>query len=227
MNLVDPADRKTYGQMCALAMAMDRVGDRWTVLILRELLAGPARFGELRASLPGIATNLLTNRLREMADDGLVDKTGTGQATRYELTDTGAAIRPALEALGQWGHILGPRGRADPVTNARSFAMPLTVMLTRAAEAGAELGDEPIHLEIAGADLRITGGSSPLVESGAPEQPAAVVRSTIEAMSALLMQGSYSDELLELVDGDPTAVARLSEVLAVIAASAPTPAWAE
>ena len=89
---------KTYGQHCALARALDRVGDRWTLLIVRELLVGPRPWADLKAGLPGIATNLLAARLRELEADGIVRR---DQA--YELTPLGRELAEPVHALVRWG----------------------------------------------------------------------------------------------------------------------------
>ena len=89
-------ERKSYEQVCPMATALDFIGDRWTILILRELLGGPARFQELRDGLPGIATNLLTERLRRMEADGIVRRVEFGGAGLYTLTEAGAGIRTAI-----------------------------------------------------------------------------------------------------------------------------------
>lgn len=109
---------KTYGQYCGLARALDHVGDRWTLLIVRELLLGPARFRDLESGLPGIATNLLTQRLRDLEADGLVARTSTPPpdgAPAYELTEAGHELREAVLALIRWGRhwmLRGPDGDA-------------------------------------------------------------------------------------------------------------------
>ena len=88
---IDP-DRKSYNQVCPVATALDFVGDRWTILILRELLGGSARFQELREGLPGIASNLLTERLRRLEADGLVRQIHAHNSVLYALTEQGAGI---------------------------------------------------------------------------------------------------------------------------------------
>ena len=93
-------DRKSYNQVCPTATALDFIGDRWTILILRELLGGAARFYELRDGLPGIASNLLTERLRRLEADGLVRQIHRHNTVLYALTEQGAAVRPILEELG-------------------------------------------------------------------------------------------------------------------------------
>ena len=98
---------KTYGQYCATARALDIVGDRWVLLIVRELLSqGPSRFTDLRAGLPGIATNLLAARLKEMEDNGLIARVDAPPPVAtglYQLTARGQQLRPVIEALADWG----------------------------------------------------------------------------------------------------------------------------
>lgn len=93
---------KTYNQNCGLAAALDVVGDRWTLLIIRALLAGPSRFGEIQSQLPGIGTNLLSSRLGMLSRRGVVVKRG-GQQGEYVLTERGEALRPAVQGLANWG----------------------------------------------------------------------------------------------------------------------------
>lgn len=107
---------RSYGQFCALARALDHVGQRWTLLIFRELLLGPKRFTDLRDGLPGIANNLLADRLRQLQDDGLIvqrELPPPAASTVYELTDAGWGLREAIGALIRWGGrwmLPGPRG---------------------------------------------------------------------------------------------------------------------
>lgn len=96
-----------YDQFCAIATALDTVGDRWTLLVVRELLAGPRRHGALARDLPGIATNMLADRLRRLEDDGLVEQVdGAGQdgrARTYRLTAAGRELEPVIAALARFG----------------------------------------------------------------------------------------------------------------------------
>lgn len=97
---------KTYDQRCTIASALDLVGDRWTLLILRELSFGEQRFTDLRAGLPGIASNLLTDRLRALESADLVeqhDLPAPAARTVYRLTRAGTRIRPVLRSLAQFG----------------------------------------------------------------------------------------------------------------------------
>ena len=97
---------KTYDQYCTIATALDRVGDRWTLLILRELSFGEQRFTDLRTALPGIASNLLTDRLRDLEGVGLVEQIelpAPAARSVYRLTKDGVRIRPVLRALAKFG----------------------------------------------------------------------------------------------------------------------------
>jgi DNA-binding HxlR family transcriptional regulator len=92
--------KRSYGQDCALALGLDVIGERWTLLIIRGLLTGPKRYSELLDQLEGIGTNLLATRLRELVEHGIARKTDAG----YELTESGEALRPIVHALIRWGH---------------------------------------------------------------------------------------------------------------------------
>jgi DNA-binding HxlR family transcriptional regulator len=99
-------DRRTYAQYCGLAHALDVVGERWTLLVVRNLLLGPLRYTELLRGLPGITTNLLAKRLQDMDKAGLIERvraSGADGAHAYRLTQNGAALEPVVHALGRWG----------------------------------------------------------------------------------------------------------------------------
>ncbi|GAB2889672.1 winged helix-turn-helix transcriptional regulator [Streptomyces mayteni] len=120
--------RRSYDQYCAIARALDTVGDRWTLLIVRELLAGPRRYTDLHADLPGVSTDMLASRLKDMERDGLVTRrrlAPPGVAYVYDLTPRGHELLPALTALAVWGGpALGERRPTDAV-RAHWFAIPL------------------------------------------------------------------------------------------------------
>jgi DNA-binding HxlR family transcriptional regulator len=95
-----------YGQFCGLARAAEIVGQRWTLLILRDLSVGPRRYSELVGGLPGIPTNTLASRLKELEEEGLIARlapSGGERAVVYGLTPRGDELRPALDALSRWG----------------------------------------------------------------------------------------------------------------------------
>ncbi|MFI8090633.1 winged helix-turn-helix transcriptional regulator [Streptomyces sp. NPDC086080] len=136
--------RRSYDQYCSAARALDAVGDRWSLLIVRELLAGPRRYTDLHADLPGVSTDVLASRLKDMERDGIATRRRLpppGAAYVYELTSRGSALLPVLQALGAWGEAeLGERRPTDAV-RAHWFALPLL----RALEG--ETGLVEVHLE--------------------------------------------------------------------------------
>jgi DNA-binding HxlR family transcriptional regulator len=97
--------RRNYGQYCGLASALDIVGERWTLLIIRELLLSPRRYGELLAELPGIGTNLLAERLKTLVEQGVLVKP-VSRDQGYELTEFGRQLREPVLMLARWGMTL-------------------------------------------------------------------------------------------------------------------------
>ncbi len=106
---------KSYGQFCGLARALDVVGDRWSLLIVRQLLVAPARYGELLAGLPGVATNLLSTRLRDLESAGVVERrlARDANAVEYTLTEWGSGLREPIDALIRWSEPLMIPGRGS------------------------------------------------------------------------------------------------------------------
>jgi DNA-binding HxlR family transcriptional regulator/putative sterol carrier protein len=98
--------KRSYDQWCAVARSLDIIGERWTLLIVRDLLLGAKRYKDLLDGLPGIGTNLLAQRLRELEAHGVIARTtlpAPANATVYGLTDKGMALEPVIFALGRWG----------------------------------------------------------------------------------------------------------------------------
>src|ERR1700738_1303538 len=177
---------KSYDQYCPIAEALDVVGERWTLLIARELLNGPQRFTDLRAGLPGIPPNLLSARLRELEEGGLIRRRELpppAARTVYELTDEGRELEPTLRALARWGmNRLPPPadGEVNPDVAVRaalvSYARPRA---TTAAERtwAAHIGDDVFTLRLkdnrvpywrgepARADLVVSGDPAELMRS--------------------------------------------------------------
>jgi DNA-binding HxlR family transcriptional regulator len=99
---------RTYGDACAAAHALDLVGERWALLVVRELLLGPKRFSDLRSGLPNAGPNRVSQRLRELEESGIVRRRKLGPPARswvYELTDWGRQLQPVLVHLGRWGRL--------------------------------------------------------------------------------------------------------------------------
>lgn len=186
---------KSYGQYCGLARALDHVGDRWTLLIVRELLIGPRRYSQIREALPGVATNLLADRLRGLEADGLVDKGPDGS---YRLTAFGRGLEGAIYELVRWSTPWMEEGRGSDDFRPQWLAVALEALLPlRAADGGIELhvDDEVLHV----ADGRVSVG--PLGD------PDAVIGGSAEEILGVAA-GVLPTSVLS-VQGDRSAVARL------------------
>lgn len=174
--------RRSYDQYCSAARALDVVGDRWTLLIVRELLAGPRRYTDLHADLPGVSTDVLASRLKDMERDGLTTRRRLpppGAAYVYELTARGAALLPVLQSLGAWGEPeLGERRPTDAV-RAHWFALPLLRALDGEGLVEVRLDEGRFHLHV-GADDGPVYGDGP-----APRVPDAVLTLDTATCTAL------------------------------------------
>ncbi|MEU1366015.1 winged helix-turn-helix transcriptional regulator [Streptomyces sp. NPDC005803] len=158
-----PARRRSYDQFCAGARALDAVGDRWTLLIVRELLAGPRRYTDLHADLPGVSTDVLASRLKDMEQGGLVTRRRLpppAAASVYELTERGHGLLPVLAALAEWGAPALVERRPTDAVRAHWFALPLLRVLE--ASGGAEAGGGGV------VDVRLDEGEFH-VRTGKPE----------------------------------------------------------
>ncbi|WP_326781648.1 helix-turn-helix domain-containing protein [Streptomyces longwoodensis] len=160
--------RRSYDQYCSAARALDVVGDRWTLLIVRELLAGPRRYTDLHADLPGVSTDVLASRLKDMERDGLTTRRRLpppGAAYVYDLTPRGRELLPVLQALGAWGQPeLGERRPTDAV-RAHWFALPLLRALEGQGLVEVRLEEGEFHLHV-GAEGGPVYGDGP-----APAEP--------------------------------------------------------
>lgn len=119
---------RRYNLLCPIARALDAVGDRWSLLILRDLHAAPARFQELQEGL-GIATNLLTTRLADLTDSGLIRKVDVGGHREYELTDLGRQTDRLLFELAGFGLLTDRGSEVREPGNLRTIALPLRMAL--------------------------------------------------------------------------------------------------
>ncbi|MBA0127474.1 helix-turn-helix transcriptional regulator [Haloechinothrix sp. YIM 98757] len=171
---------KRYGQFCGLARALDLVGDRWSLLIVRELLVGPARYSDLRAGLPGIATNLLARRLRELEGHGVLERRLSPDAVVYALTDFGHGLREPVEALVRWSTPLMAAGRGDDAFHASWLLVALRALLRRPASGGPacveiEVDGEVITIHAATDELSVTLGPSAAAQARLASDAATVL----------------------------------------------------
>src|SRR5690242_7892916 len=155
---------RSYGQYCAVAKALDVVGDRWSLLIVRELmLRDAARYTDLRDGLPGVASNLLADRLRALEAAGVIEREEVpppAPATLFRLTDRGRGLRDALHSLGQWGAPLLGDDFGDDAFRSHWLALPVELYLgDRLTDAppisiGVHAGREDVLIDIADGGVR-------------------------------------------------------------------------
>ncbi|HEV7465082.1 MAG TPA: helix-turn-helix domain-containing protein [Candidatus Dormibacteraeota bacterium] len=221
---------RSYGQYCGLARAMDMVGERWALLVIRDLVVGPKRFSDLHRGLPRIPTNILTTRLRQLEGDGVIARRllpRPSSAVVYELTDYGRDLEEIVMRLGRWG----ARSLTEPASGEIVTAASLVVALrsTFCAEAARRLrvGYE-IHLGDVAVHARVDRGR---LEAG--EGPLAGADLVIEASPAIralfageLSPGDAIESGAVRIQGPPELLDRFVEVFHIPAAPAPpgTPA---
>jgi DNA-binding HxlR family transcriptional regulator len=141
MEKVKRPPTRSYRQFCSFTRALDVVGDRWNLLIVRELLPGPLRYNDLKASLAGIATNLLAERLRSLEEYLIIERRLGDTGVLYALTPWGAGLREPIEALARWGAPLMKTGRGGDSFHARWLTVALPALLRGVTAAPAlELG---------------------------------------------------------------------------------------
>ena len=172
---------KSYGQYCSVAKALDVIGDRWTLLIVRELLTqGPCRYTDLRAGLPGIASNLLSARLKELEAAGLISRTAAPPpiaTTLFELTRRGRALKDVLSALGRWGvdFMVTADGSDEFRSNWFTFATEnfLTDTDPGAPEAviGLDAGDAPVHVVVGHGQAELRKGAASVPDLALAGEP--------------------------------------------------------
>jgi DNA-binding HxlR family transcriptional regulator len=198
---------RTYDDPCGLARALNLVGERWALLIVRELLLGPKRFTDLRRGLPGASQSVLTQRLGELEQAGVLRRRALeppASTWAYELTGRGRDLEPALLHLSAWGSRAPLASNADLSVDALALAMKTTFDPAAA-------GDLRIHCE-----LRLDGDRLSLVVAGGRlsltrgrvDDPDAVV----EATAAAFRSAIFGNGDVNVVQGDRRAVSRLLKV---------------
>jgi DNA-binding HxlR family transcriptional regulator len=205
---------RSYGQYCSVAKALDVIGDRWSLLIIRELLLqGPCRYTDLRNGLPGIATNLLSDRLRELEAAGLIRREEAAPpvaTTLFHLTEAGAGLDSALNALGAWGIRYMVQPADGDEFRSHWFAFPVALFLHDSDPDGPPLsielrpGGRPAVVEVSGGEVRTRLGevSSPdLVLDGPP-------RIILGLLAAYLTPAEAQHRGLTII-GDPALLRRL------------------
>src|SRR5919107_5404973 len=209
--------KRSYNQYCAVARALDIVGERWTLLIVRELLTGPRRFKDLLEGLPGIGTNLLAARLKNLEGYGVVRRATLpppAASKVYELTELGQSLEAVIIALGRWGlEFLGTPAQEDELRPAWA-EVAMRSALKRAAPFGLQETYE-FHIDEKAFHLRVRDGEVVALQGPAVD-PDLVVWGCTQAFLALATGRLEPAEALKSgeirIEGEPEILARCLEI---------------
>jgi DNA-binding HxlR family transcriptional regulator/putative sterol carrier protein len=222
--------KRSYNQYCAVARALDLVGERWTLLVVRELLTGPKRFKDLLEGLPGIGTNLLTTRLKDLERYRVVHRVTLpppAASKVYELTELGRSLKPVIATLGRWGlEFLGAPDQEDDLRPAWAMVAMRSALKQEAARGLQEtyefhIDEEAFHLRVTDGEVEALQGPAvdpDLVLTGATQDFLALTAGQVEPAEVL-----DSGEIR--IEGDQETLARCLEVLGLpLILKAPLPA---
>jgi len=206
------ATRRSYDDGCATAHALDIIGERWGLLIARELMLGPKRFTDLRTGLPGISPNVLTQRLEELEQASVVRRRKLpppAGAWVYELTDWGLGLEPVLMALGRWA-VRSPTLPQDAPLGVDALILSFRTMFDPHAAADftasleLRLGENTFRADIADGRMELARGSA--------NRPDAVIETDSDTLAALVYGGGKLTEALRSgglkIEGDKAVVKR-------------------
>jgi DNA-binding HxlR family transcriptional regulator len=205
---------RSYDQYCAAARALDVVGDRWTLLIVRELLIRqPARYTDLQFGLPGIATNLLADRLRQLEEHGVITREAAPPpvaTTVFRLTSRGEALAPVLGALGEWGAPLLQECSDDAVFRSHWLTLPLRGLRDHAPERApvtieVRTADQPMLVRTVDGRVVVEPGTDPSADATITGPPSLVVDLFLGGID---LQAAQARGLV--LEGDAAALARVA-----------------
>lgn len=188
---------RSYEDPCGVARALDLVGERWTLLVVRELLFGPKRFTDLVRGLPGISQNVLSQRLRDLAEAGIVHtrKLGPPVGTRvYELTTRGAALEPVLIELGRWGSRTALGAHEDMSVDALMLALKTTYVPGEDFDCELRFDEDVFHARASEGAFTVTRGAAAKAD--------AVVQTDVKTLRGIVFGGRKTSVRL---DGDRSA----------------------
>ena len=178
-----------YQTFCPVGAALNVIGERWSLLVVRDLFLGPRRYSELLRGLGGIPTDILAARLRTLRQEGIVRQVGEGRTQRYELTESGQALAPVLRELGRWGadRLKLPADPADIPTR-----VPLTSLLLGGAPYPRQANGE-YEVRIAEETVRVEVDAGQ-IHSAPDSEPDTTIELTRAGMRALIL-GSRASEI--------------------------------
>lgn len=209
---------RSYNQYCGLAYALDIVGERWTILIIRELMAGPRRFTDLITGLPGISTNLLSERLKNLEQQGVLGRRvlpPPAGSVVYELTPVGWALEKSLLELGKWGSQFVPLS-ANGATLLHVGSYALTLKTFFRPELAQDV-DETYELWIDNEILQVQIKRGEIqVQQGQALKADVIFQTDIATYLGLLTRQIQPDEAISKdliqIEGDPAALSRFLDL---------------
>ncbi|MGH3147948.1 MAG: winged helix-turn-helix transcriptional regulator [Rubrobacter sp.] len=209
---VPASRRRTYDDGCAAAHALDLVGERWALLVVRELLLGPKRFADLRAGLPHASPDILSRRLRELEAVGVLRRRRLPPpaASRvYELTEWGVELEPVIIRLGRWG-ARSPSKPRDAELGVDSIVLSFRTMFDAEAAEGLgtvyelRFGEDRFKAVVADGSFEIARGTA--------DRPDAIIETDSNTLAALVYEGRSLTEALRSgdveIEGDESAIER-------------------
>jgi DNA-binding HxlR family transcriptional regulator len=211
-----PPMRRNYDRFCPLSLALDQVGDRWTLHILMALLGGPRRYSELKQLVSGAGTNILSDRLRALAANGLVTRTtgnAPGSETRYQLTERGAQLGPIIGGLAIWGlELLTGTATGAQETEQRVFDRSWTI------EAATEQLQETYQWSIDAVDFELAVRDEKLVRTpGRATHPAVTLTASRAALADIVTGRASVAEMIQdrriRLKGSKAAIRRMFAVV--------------
>ncbi|MBF5001522.1 transcriptional regulator [Nocardia sp. BSTN01] len=217
---------RSYRDPCGVARALDIVGERWALLVVRDLLLGPKRFNDLLDGLPGVSPNVLSQRLRELTECGVVQRRDLPPPVRvrlYELTEWGLGLEPILLNLGRWGS----RAPAQPEGDLGVDSLLLSIKASFESARCGELGDVyEMRIDNTTYLAEITHGSIRISRNAASETPDATLTATLETLRAIWDGRITPSTALRSgalhLDGDEQAGQRLFELISASIGTAPS-----
>ena len=212
----DTPNWRRYRDACGAAQGLDLVGERWTLLVVRELLLGPKRFTDLREGLPGISSNILADRLETLEMSGVARRRTLpppAGSKVYELTSWGEELGSVVEAIGRWG-VRSPWKSEEDEIGVDGLMVSFKTMFDRGGAGDLEaryeilLGDQAFGIEVKDGSIR--------VYRGAPADPDARIETDVDTLADLVYEGGDLDEALRSgdlgIEGDRSAVERLTDL---------------
>lgn len=229
---------RNYGQYCGVVTALELVGERWALLIVRDLLVGPRRYSDLKAGLPRIPTNILSTRLKELQQSGVVRRLPLAHGLAYALTEYGQGLEEVVLALGRWGfQSMGDPDEGDIVT---SDSMTIAFRTAYRADAAGRFPETAYAVHIGDVALGLRTGSTgllvaPLPGSSGTPAPAGIdplaggadlafaagpgIRSLISG--ALTAREAIASETVRIMSGDAALLDRFAATFHLDALGAP------